>query len=250
MKNVSRRSFVSSTVGGMAALSVLATLTTPAEAELVWKASEWKLDEFHKLVKDPAKIKQVYDVRSIGDGKFLNNMKNSLNGLRFGFNVPKEQIKVVGALHGPANMLCYDNYVWNKYQIGEWLNVIDPETGKAAARNLYYNSRNPTAKETASTDPDDESGFLQDWSMQALQSRGISFPLQITDKSIEVFWSTYIRAGCANATTSSVTSVAMKAITNEFCTKAPPPVEVRVKSLELWKRRTGAFLNATMQTWP
>lgn len=175
MKNVSRRSFVSSTVGGMAALSVLATLTTPAEAELVWKASEWKLDEFHKLVKDPAKIKQVYDVRSTGEGKFLNNMKNSLNGLRFGFNVPKEQIKVVGALHGPANMLCYDDYVWNKYQIGEWFTVIDPETGKAAARNLYYNSRNPSAKETASTDPDDESGFLQDWSMQALQSRGISF---------------------------------------------------------------------------
>jgi hypothetical protein len=47
----------------------------------------------------------VYDVISISEGAFLNNMKNSLNGLRFGFGIPKEQIKVVGALHGPANML-------------------------------------------------------------------------------------------------------------------------------------------------
>jgi hypothetical protein len=36
---------------------------------------------------------------------------------------------VVGALHGPANVLNYDGYIWNKYQIGEWLNVIDPVTG-------------------------------------------------------------------------------------------------------------------------
>jgi len=47
----------------------------------------------------------VYDVISISEGAFLNNMKNSLNGLPFGFGIPKEQIKVVGALHGPANML-------------------------------------------------------------------------------------------------------------------------------------------------
>jgi hypothetical protein len=175
MQNVTRRSFVSGAAVGVAALGVLAAVSPAAEAELVWKASEWKLDGFHKLVKDPAKIKQVYDVIPIGEGKFLNNMKNSLNGLRFGFNVPKEQIKVVGALHGPANLLCYDDYIWNKYQIGEWLNVTDPESGKPAVRNLYYNSRNPAAKESSPVDPDDESGFFQDSSMQALQSRGITF---------------------------------------------------------------------------
>ena len=62
----------------------------------------------------------MYDVIPIREGKFLNTMKNSLNGLRFGFGIPKEQIKVVGALHGSANMLNYDDYddyVWNKYRI-------------------------------------------------------------------------------------------------------------------------------------
>jgi hypothetical protein len=53
----------------------------------------------------------------INDGKFLNNMKNSLNGLRFRFGIPKDEIKVAGALHGPADMLNYDDYVWNKYRL-------------------------------------------------------------------------------------------------------------------------------------
>ncbi len=117
----------------------------------------------------------MYDVIPISEGKFLNNMKNSLNGLRFGFGIPKEQIKVVGALHGSANMLNYDDYVWNKDRIGEWLNVIDPATGKAAVRNIFYRSKNSPEKLPASIDPDDENSLYQDWSMQALQSRGVQF---------------------------------------------------------------------------
>ena len=146
MKNLTRRSFVSrAAAAGTTMLGLLAG-ATGVEAQLVWRASEWKLAEFHKLVRDPAKIKQVYDVVPIGDGTFLNGMKNSLNGLQFGFGIPKEQIKVVGALHGPANMLNYDGYIWNKYQIGEWLHVIDPVTGNrqketfSTAARIHRNS--------------------------------------------------------------------------------------------------------------
>ena|SRR2546425_2686487 len=85
MKNVTRRSFVASATAGVTALGLFANASHAAKAQLVWKASEWKLAEFHKLIRDPAKVKQVYDVIPISEGKFLNNMKNSLNGLRFGF---------------------------------------------------------------------------------------------------------------------------------------------------------------------
>jgi hypothetical protein len=175
MKNVTRRSFVSSAGAGVTALGLFGNASHAAEAQLVWKASEWKLGEFHKIIRDPAKVKQVYDVVPISEGKFLSNMKNSLNGLRFGFGIPKEQIKLVGALHGPANMLNYDDYAWNKYRIGEWLNVIDPATGKPAVRNIFYRSKNSPEKLLASIDPDDENSLYQDWSMQALQSRGVQF---------------------------------------------------------------------------
>ncbi len=137
----------------------------------MWKASEWKLAEFQKLVNEPARIKQVFDVVQIGDGKALNSVKNSLNGLQFGFGIAEHQIKIVAALHGPANMLNYDDYVWDKYRIGEWLSVIDPATGKPAVKNLFYRSKG----KTTSKDPDDPDSLYQDTSMQALQARGVQF---------------------------------------------------------------------------
>ena len=129
MNNITRRSLISRAAVGLTTLGLFSR-APHAEGQLVWKASEWKLPEFQKLVNEPARIKQLYDIVQIGDGKFLNNIKNSLNGLRFGFGILQRQIKIVAALHGPANMLNYDDYIWQKYQIGEWLNVTDPETGR------------------------------------------------------------------------------------------------------------------------
>lgn len=171
MKHVTRRSFVSSTAVGMTAFGLFCGSGPAAEAQLVWKASEWKLSDFHKLVNDPARIKQVYDVVQIGDGKFLSNVKNSLNGLQFGFDIPKDQIKIVVALHGPTNMLNYDDYIWKKYEIGEWLKVTDPATRQPAQRNIFYR----TSSEDHSADPDDERSLYQAKSIQALQSRSVQF---------------------------------------------------------------------------
>ena len=77
MKNLTRRLFVSRAAAAGTTMPALLAGATGVEAQLVWRASEWKL-EFNKLVRDPAKIKQVYDVVPIGDGIFLNGMKNSL----------------------------------------------------------------------------------------------------------------------------------------------------------------------------
>src|SRR5260370_27966287 len=93
---------------------------------------------FTNLSEIPPRSSRCMTSFRLAKGTFLSNMKNSLNGLRFGFGIPKEQIKVVGALHGPANMLNYDDYVWNKYRIGEVLNVINPATAKAPVSNIVY----------------------------------------------------------------------------------------------------------------
>jgi hypothetical protein len=174
-ESATRRSFVSRATPGIAALGLFGGTPRAAEAQLVWKASEWKLAEFQKLVNEPARIKQVFDVVQIGDGKALNSIKNSLNGLRFGFGIPENQIKIAVALHGPANMLNYDAYVWDKYRIGEWLNVTDPATGKPAVKNPFYRSKGGQTRESASKDPDDPDSLYQDTSMQALQARGVQF---------------------------------------------------------------------------
>ena len=141
MKNMSRRSFVTSAAAGVSALGAFGAIAPDARAQLIYTTSDWKLSEFDQVVKDPARIKQVYDVIPIGDGKFLNNVKNSLNGLHYGFGVPVDQIKIVAALHGPTNMLNYDDFIWNKYKIGAWLKVNDPGTGQPAIKNPFYASK-------------------------------------------------------------------------------------------------------------
>jgi hypothetical protein len=170
---MNRRSFVSTVTASVGALATLGTAGSEAEAQLIYTKSDWKLSEFNQLTKNPARVKQVYDIIPIAEGRFLNNIKNSLNGLHFGFGIPDEQIKVVAALHGPANMLNYDDAIWNKYQIGAWLKVTDPSTGQPAVKNPYYGSKAGTSLHYSTEDPDSRDSLYQDTSIQALQHRGV-----------------------------------------------------------------------------
>ena len=175
MNKVSRRSLISSAAAGMTAIGLLPGTPSVANAQLLWKTSDWNLADFNKLVHHPARIKQVWDVVEIRDGKFLSNIKNALNGLHFGYGVPVDQIKIAAALHGPANMLNYDDYVWEKYKIGEWLDVIDPVTKRAAVRNIFYKGKGSVQNESNSKDADNEHSLFQDTSIEALQTRGVQF---------------------------------------------------------------------------
>jgi hypothetical protein len=116
MIRMSRRSFVSTAATGVAALAAMGTVDS-VEGQLVYTKSDWKVSEFDQLAKNPARVKQLYDVTQIAEGGFLNNIKNSLNGLHFGFGIPEEQIKIVAALHGPSNMLNYDDFIWNSIRL-------------------------------------------------------------------------------------------------------------------------------------
>jgi hypothetical protein len=170
---INRRSFVGTVTTSVAALATLATAGREAEAQLVYTKADWRLSEFNQLARNPARVKQVFDIIPIAEGRFLNNVKNSLNGLHFGFGIPNEQIKVVAALHGPANMLNYDSVIWSKYQIGAWLRVTDPSTGRPAVKNPYYASKAGAALRYSTEDPDSIDSLYQDTSIQALQHRGV-----------------------------------------------------------------------------
>jgi len=70
MKNVTRRSFVSSAAAGVTALGLFGNTSHAAEAQLVWKASEWKLAEFHKLIRDPTKSSRCMTSFRLAKGHF------------------------------------------------------------------------------------------------------------------------------------------------------------------------------------
>ena len=172
MTAVSRRAFVGQAVAGLAAATMM---DRTAHAQRVWEKAQWKIEDFNTLVHLPRQVKQVVDVSAIGEGKFLGNVRNSLNALHYGFGIPVDQIKIAVALHGPANMLNYDDYVWDKYQIGDWLKVTDPKTGKPATRNIFYPSKAGATLQYTSKDINSDDSLYQDGSIQGLQARGIQF---------------------------------------------------------------------------
>jgi len=164
---ISRRSFVGS---GVAAIGAIGAAAIPAQGQLIYQHNDWKFAEFNSLLKQQARVKQVFDVHAINDGGFLGATKNSLNGLHFGFEIPVDQIKIVIAAHGPTNMLNFDDSMWAKYRLGEYVKVNDPSTGKPAVRNPFF-----AKKPVTSTDPEVRSSLYQDFSIEALNSRGVKF---------------------------------------------------------------------------
>jgi hypothetical protein len=170
MSNVSRRQLIA----GTGALCAAIATPDPLNAQLVYRHGDWKAEEFQELLHKTAHVRQVFDVTAINDGKFLNNIKNSLNGLEFGFGIGPKQVQIIAALHGPANMVNYDDSMWAKYRVGEWLTVNDPETGRPAVRNIFYASKLAKAPD-AKEDPSDEKSSYQDKSVQGLQRRGVKF---------------------------------------------------------------------------
>jgi hypothetical protein len=151
----------------------IAAPAASATAQLVYRRSEWDASAFQALANASARIKQVFDIRAIAEGAFLNNIKNCLNGLHFGFGIAVDQIQIVAALHGAANLLNFDDYVWKKYKLGDWQNVRDPQSGNAAIRNIFYPSSVAKSGRYPSDDPNNEMSVYQDRSIQALQARGV-----------------------------------------------------------------------------
>lgn len=110
-------------------------------------------------------------------GKTLNHLllvqlKNWLNGFQFSYQMKPEELHTVVATYASANLLTYNDAMWERYHLGEKYNIIDPATGAPAIRNLFWPSRfdpNNTGN------PDDPQSFYQDTGIAALQKRGTVF---------------------------------------------------------------------------
>jgi hypothetical protein len=165
---VTRRSFIG-TVG--TSVAALTTMGDPlaADASLIYQHDDWKFADFDKLLKFKGRGKQMYDVYPVNGGEFLNVIKNSMNGLHFGYGIPADQIRIVACMHGPANMINFDDSMWAKYRLGEYLKIKDPVTDKPAVRNIFYPKKFPSGP----TDPNDRASIYQDFGIEALLPRGL-----------------------------------------------------------------------------
>jgi hypothetical protein len=155
----------------LSAAGAVSAFSSAASGQLVQTAREWNSGDFRRVVTRPGYCRQVYDITSIGGGVFLNNIKNSLNGFQFGFGIRPEEINVIAALHGAANLLNFDDSMWAKYKLGEFAVVKDAKTKAPATRNIFY----PSAVNTDNTQVQSEQSIYQDHSIRGLMKRGVSF---------------------------------------------------------------------------
>ena len=172
MSEFSRRTLLGGAVAAAAATSLW---DQPVRAQYVWQKGDWQVAEFDALTHVARRVKLVVHGFGINDARVLKNAKNALNGLHWGSSVASDQVQVVCALNGPANLMNYSDYVWEKYHVGAWLKENDPKTSEPAVRNIFYPAKAGATMHYASDDPSSDDSLYQDYSVQALQSRGVRF---------------------------------------------------------------------------
>ncbi|HZY99121.1 MAG TPA: hypothetical protein VFE36_06085 [Candidatus Baltobacteraceae bacterium] len=140
----------------------------PGGKHFVERKAEFDADGFAKVVGRDAQIRQLYEAVSFKPS-LLNNVKNSFNGLQFGYGYSADAIAIALAPHGPSSSYTYTDYVWDKYKIGEFFDLKDA-AGTPIRSNVFFKRHTAVDR---SADPDDDKGMYQDISVEALQERGL-----------------------------------------------------------------------------
>jgi intracellular sulfur oxidation DsrE/DsrF family protein len=143
-------------------------IAVPGGTHFVERKADWNPDDFAAAVGRDAQIRQVYEAVSFKSA-LLNNVKNSFNGLQFGFGYAPGAIAIALAAHGPSSAYSYGDYVWKKYRIGEFFDIKDA-AGAPLSSNVFLPMR---ATVDVDADPDDEKSMYQDTSLAMLQRRGL-----------------------------------------------------------------------------
>jgi hypothetical protein len=167
--------------------------TSIVSTSLVERRSEFDPRELESALGRPAQVKQMWENVALRPGVF-GNIKNALNGLIFGYGYAPGAIAMAVVNHGPSSAYTYDDSIWTKYRVAEFLGYQQPSydnpfasaaarvaqslglshPGGAPLKNTFYARRNPL---TGPSDPDDEKSPYQDTSIEALQRRGVAFLL-------------------------------------------------------------------------
>ncbi|MGZ3515584.1 MAG: hypothetical protein ACXVAM_00250 [Vulcanimicrobiaceae bacterium] len=150
--------------------AVEAATTVPGGTHLVERKADFDAAAFAQVAERPADVRQLWEAVSFHP-TLLSNIKNSLNGLQFGFGYAPDRVATVVCGHGPSSVYTYEDVLWSKYRLSSALGLKDAQ-GNPVTSNLYLT---PKSSLDPSVDPDDPGGFYQDTSVPALRKRGAVF---------------------------------------------------------------------------
>jgi len=196
----------------LAAASVLAASGTaaaqgvPGGTHFVERRRDFDLVAFERVVGRPARIRQLYE-GVVFRPALLSSVKNSFNGLQFGFGYAPGEVAIAFAAHGPSAVYGYSDEIWSRYRLGEFFKFADA-TGAPIDSNVFLRRR---AAIDPAADPDDPAGMFQDASIEMLQHRGLI--VLTCHTAVEEQARTLVKGGMAPAG-SSATDVADDILTH------------------------------------
>lgn len=145
-----------------------AAMAVPGGTMLVERKKNFDEAAFNAKLGRPAQIRQMCEAIAVKPVMW-NNLKNSLNGLQFGYGYEADKIALAVAPHGASSSYTFSDYVWQKYHIGEFFG-IKGDDGKTVSSNIWLKA---TSTYDTSADPNNEKSMYQDRSIEMLQRRGL-----------------------------------------------------------------------------
>ena len=133
----------------------------------------YHFDEYEAIVNRNLTIRQVFEWPNIANLELWPNVVNALNAFQFTYDVPPDQIQIVVQAYAGSTPATLDDFIWNKYSLGQALQMHDAQ-GNPATVNPFLHS-NITAGQVTSPPSDQNVPYYSDSSIEGLQRRGVLF---------------------------------------------------------------------------
>jgi hypothetical protein len=133
--NKGRRQFLGTMIGAATAAALTTSRTSAAAAIEMDAQDSWLggLDAPHRC---------LFDFPQHKNGAGLVHILNYIATYEAAYGVDASDINTIGTLYsvGPNSSIAmaFTDDIWAKYKLGEYLNLEDPQTGKASVRNLFH----------------------------------------------------------------------------------------------------------------
>jgi hypothetical protein len=99
---------------------------------------EWDRSGYAEAIETDSEARATFTSPHLKNvGTYLFQASNWFESMQVSYGNDPDEIRLVMANYGPMNFITYNNFIWNKYQIGEWQKITDPTTGTWAVRNIY-----------------------------------------------------------------------------------------------------------------
>jgi intracellular sulfur oxidation DsrE/DsrF family protein len=176
-RRVSRRGVIkiagAVVAGGAGAAAVAGEPKRLSAAELRPGDPLYHFDQYEAIVNRDVTVRQLFQWPNIANHELYANAVNALNAFQFAYQVPADQIQIVVQAYASSTVATYDDYLWNKYSLGQALQLQDAQ-GNPTTVNPFLHSK-LSVDQSASPPSDQNDPYYFDFSIEGLQRRGVLF---------------------------------------------------------------------------